>query len=89
MPVFLKEQQPSLRLFLQKSVCVPLVLQNEQHTNAALYLDVKKAGQHRDPSVGQFIYGKRANAHTKDGEEDLTSFVQDLLNQVPAKEIKG
>lgn len=72
-----------------------LLLKKSNNGNPKLYIRVPqnhklliKSGQHRDPSLGQFIGGKRASAHSKEGQTDLTSFVASLMDTLPGEELK-
>ena len=41
----------------------------------------KKGNPHRDPSIGTFMGGGTHKAHSGDGQEDLTSFVNTLMEK--------
>jgi len=51
-----------------------------------LFLDLSKGGQHRDPSVGQFIGGKAGQAKSKEGQHDLSGLLDDMMDE--KKELK-
>lgn len=52
-----------------------------------LYLDLSKGNPHRDPTVGHFISGGAGKAMNKQGQEDMSEFMNSLMDKLPGEEM--